>query len=184
MYQRLLGRFREDQSAAAERIRSALADGDRETARRHAHTLKGLAGNIGAEALMAIAAAVESALGGPAAVDSEMAVLATELAAVLAAIEGRPAPPASLLADDGMDDAQFAAAMADLQRLLRDDDAQAVRRFEQVQPTLARRLAGDELERIARAVARYEFESAAVQLRAAAGRAGIGPNEAPGEGSP
>jgi signal transduction histidine kinase/CheY-like chemotaxis protein/HPt (histidine-containing phosphotransfer) domain-containing protein len=184
MYQRLLGRFREDQSAAAERIRGALADGDREAARRHAHTLKGLAGNIGAEALMAIAATVESALGGPAAVDGEMAVLAMELAAVLAAIEGRPAPPASLPADDGMDDAQFAAAMADLQRLLRDDDAQAVRRFELVQPTLARHLAGDELERIARAVARYEFESAAVQLRAAAGRAGIGPNEVTGEGSP
>ncbi|MBI4998819.1 MAG: response regulator [Rhodocyclales bacterium] len=183
MYQRLLGRFREDQATAAERIRAALADGERDTARRHAHTLKGLAGNIGAEALMAAAAATERALGGDAPVDDALASLATELDAVLAAIDGRPAM-ASKPPGEELDAAQFAAGMSDLYRLLRDDDALAVQRLEQLRPTLAGRLAPGELERIAKAVARYEFESAAELLRAAAGRAGIAIRETLGEGSP
>jgi PAS domain S-box-containing protein len=184
MYQRLLGRFREDQGAAPKRIRAALVDGDRATARRHAHTLKGLAGNIGAEALMAAAAAAERALGGDAPVDELLATLTTELDAVLAAIDGRPLPAASKPAGEELDVARFAAVMGTLHRLLRDDDALAVQRLEQLRPTLAKRLAPEELERIAKAVARYEFESAAEQLRTAADRAGIVISETLGEGSP
>jgi two-component system sensor histidine kinase/response regulator len=184
MYQRLLGRFREDQAAAATRIRATLTDGDRDTARRHAHTLKGLAGNIGAEALMSIAAAVERELGGEGPVDELVATLATELDAVLAAIDGRPVPAASQPVGDELDAAQFAAGMSDLYRLLQDDDALAVQRLEQLQPTLAKRLPAEEIERIVRAVARYEFESAAELLRAAADRAGIGLRDTLGEGSP
>ena len=183
MYQRLLGRFREDQAAAATRIGAALADGDRHTAQRHAHTLKGLAGNIGAEALMAAAAAAERALGGDAPVEELLATLTTELDAVLATIDGRPAM-ANMPPGEELDAAHFAVGMGDLYRLLRNDDALAVQRLEQLRPTLAKRLANDELERIARAVARYEFESAAEQLRVAADRAGIGIRETLGEGSP
>jgi two-component system sensor histidine kinase/response regulator len=62
LYGRILRRFRGEQLEVPALIRQALAGSDREVAERLAHTLKGLAGNIGAQEAMAAAAAVEQAL--------------------------------------------------------------------------------------------------------------------------
>ncbi len=48
LYRKILTLFRDKQADAAERIGAAWRSGDRETAARLAHTLRGLAGNIGA----------------------------------------------------------------------------------------------------------------------------------------
>jgi len=55
----LLKRFASDYADAAVVLLDALDQDDMETLRRHAHTIKGLAGNIGAEELRAAAQAVE-----------------------------------------------------------------------------------------------------------------------------
>ncbi|MBD1388173.1 response regulator [Neiella sp. HB171785] len=52
-YLRLLQRFRESQASAANDVKTAVEGDDFNTAERVAHTLKGLAGNIGADDLMA-----------------------------------------------------------------------------------------------------------------------------------
>lgn len=52
LYRKILTLFREKQADAAEHIREAWQSGDCETAARLAHTLRGLAGNIGAEDLV------------------------------------------------------------------------------------------------------------------------------------
>jgi PAS domain S-box-containing protein len=171
MYQRLLGRFRDDQAESPARIRRALDDGDRATARRHAHTLKGLAGNIGAEALMASAAALERVLAGGGPADALVTDLERELAAVIEEIDGRHAPAGGRASADDLDEKAFTAGLADLCRMLREDDADAVQRFEQLKPGFASRLTVEQLERVTRAVARYEFEDAAGQLATLAGRA-------------
>lgn len=57
-----LNRFSHGQANIVEEIESAIASGDRETALRLAHTLKGLSGNIGAKALYKTAEKLESAI--------------------------------------------------------------------------------------------------------------------------
>jgi len=59
LYLKILNKFRISQADAIERIQTAFDAGDNETSKREAHTLKGLAGNIGAEALQQAAQAVE-----------------------------------------------------------------------------------------------------------------------------
>ncbi len=57
---RLLRRFTRESADAVQEIRDALAQGERETALRQLHTLRGNAGNLGALGLMAAAGAVET----------------------------------------------------------------------------------------------------------------------------
>ena len=59
LYQRLLGKFRRGQADFAGSFQAALQGGDLDTARRLAHTLKGVAGTIGARAVQAAAADLE-----------------------------------------------------------------------------------------------------------------------------
>jgi signal transduction histidine kinase/CheY-like chemotaxis protein len=58
-FRKLLARFVESEADAVERIKAAQKAGDRETAILAAHTLKGVAGNIGAIEVQSIAAEVE-----------------------------------------------------------------------------------------------------------------------------
>jgi CheY-like chemotaxis protein len=66
LYLKLLRQFVEQQAAAPAELAALLAAGDLATAERQAHTIKGVAGNLGAGAVQAAAAALERALGAPA----------------------------------------------------------------------------------------------------------------------
>src|SRR5204863_1665641 len=59
---KMSARFRETQSDVAARIREAVTRGDVEGAMREAHTLKGLAGNIGAGDIAGMAAKLDAML--------------------------------------------------------------------------------------------------------------------------
>ena len=61
-YASMLRKFVVSQQDAAERIRQALQTQDTDAAERHAHTLKSVAGNLGASALQDAADALESVL--------------------------------------------------------------------------------------------------------------------------
>ena len=62
LYAELLQRFHDDQISIAEQLRSWIDQGDLPTAQRAAHTLKGVAGNIGAGKVALAAAHLEDAL--------------------------------------------------------------------------------------------------------------------------
>jgi two-component system sensor histidine kinase/response regulator len=62
LYAKLLGQFANGQAGTVGQIRAALASGDVDGAMRLAHTLKGVAGNIGAGGVQNAAAAVETLL--------------------------------------------------------------------------------------------------------------------------
>jgi len=62
LYVKLLRQFVEQQAEAPARIAEGLAGGDRKTAERLAHTVKGVAGNLGARAVQAAAGALEHAI--------------------------------------------------------------------------------------------------------------------------
>jgi len=62
LYRKILTLFRQEQADALERIAAAYRSGDLQTAVRQTHTLRGLAGNIGAAKLVKLSKALESAL--------------------------------------------------------------------------------------------------------------------------
>ncbi len=59
LYYTLLGKFRSDEPHVVPRIREALASNDLQTAERLAHTLKGIAGTMGAESIQVQAEQLE-----------------------------------------------------------------------------------------------------------------------------
>lgn len=62
LYRKLLQRFESEYNDYDEQIKRAVASGDVEEATRMAHTLKGLAGNLGADSLAEASRLLEKAL--------------------------------------------------------------------------------------------------------------------------
>ena len=62
LYRKLLRQFSKTEADAAQRIASALAKNDRALAERLAHSVKGVAGNLGASAVQNAAANLEKAI--------------------------------------------------------------------------------------------------------------------------
>ncbi len=89
IYYSILDRFRIDNRNAATRIRDALASNDQKTAERLAHTLRGIAGTIGAEALQNQAGLLESSIknGVSNEVESLLTQIDQELAILIARID-------------------------------------------------------------------------------------------------
>ena len=84
LLERLATRFVQTEADAVDRISAALALGDRETAVRAAHTLKGLAASLCADRLSSCAASLETALQAPGGTDGgEAPALARALLAKL-----------------------------------------------------------------------------------------------------
>jgi signal transduction histidine kinase/CheY-like chemotaxis protein/HAMP domain-containing protein len=103
LYMKLLRQFVDDHARTVEQVSDALADGDIKLAERLAHTLKGVAGNIGSAAVRSAASAVEKAIhegAPPANVDAAQRHLAealhqlvTQLRKVVGSVPETPAPP-------------------------------------------------------------------------------------------
>ncbi len=88
MYRRLLARFVEAETDFTARFQAALEADDLPTANRHAHSLKGVAGNIGALALQAAAERLEQATSdaNPAAIETAIGIVAECLETVLSGL--------------------------------------------------------------------------------------------------
>jgi PAS domain S-box-containing protein len=141
LYMKLLREFASHQAYAVEQIRTALATNDIESATRVAHTLKGVAGNLGAGPVQTAAAAVESLLRDRAAADATNSAL-EQLVAVLdpfltrlraalaigATAAGAAAPAVAL--------AHTRAVAAQLTKLFADFDTSAVTFTEENQASL------------------------------------------------
>ena len=165
MYERFVARFRQDQADAPERIRAALAGGDADTAIRLTHTLKGLAGSIGARAVEMAARALETALHSGA--TSNLAVLLGDVDDALADVVG--IPPGAAAGIGTTPSVAGSAVPADglckLAALLQADDAAALPAIEALRPTLLGRGIDVEVDALVRAVARYDFDAATANLR-------------------
>ena len=93
LYRIIMEGFTEEQQGVMERLRRALADSQREAARREAHTLKGLAGSLGATPLQEASSALENALrdegSDPTDLAARLAALETELKSALDLLAGQ-----------------------------------------------------------------------------------------------
>ncbi|WP_162244040.1 PAS domain-containing hybrid sensor histidine kinase/response regulator [Pseudorhodoferax sp. Leaf265] len=173
LYRQLLEKFAAGQSLVPEAIVQALQDEDPATAERLAHTLKGVAGNIGAHDLQQHAAALEEALRERQprpAVDATLAAAAASLHALLDALRPHLVPAAAPGADMPAPAAGPArqALLQRLAQLLEQDDAEAAELLAEHQAALGAAL-GPHYAAVSQAVADYDFEAALAALRQATG---------------
>ena len=139
LYRKLLLMFRSNQSAMVQTSRAALAQGDIAAAERYAHTLKGVAGNIGAAAVQDAARQLETALhASPAQAEIALAHLEQHLAplcAALASLEAAPVAP-SKRADSGTR-SDLSTRLESLRIRIADDDSSALDLLEGLAEQLA-----------------------------------------------
>jgi PAS domain S-box-containing protein len=162
LIRKLLGRFVQTQNEAAQRIHDALSTGDLNTATREAHTLKGLAGNIGAGTIAELAQSLESDLRQESLAQAleRLPQLGDMLKDLVAAIqEAIPAAEGTPSANvKPVDTSSLASDVGELAALLADDDARAAKMVERIAPALQAMGQTALAAQLQKQIARYEFE--------------------------
>ena len=168
LYRAMLAKFAQDQADATARITAALG-GDRDLAERLAHTLRGLAGTIGALALHQQAGLLETAIREQRAPSEIAAVLdATEALLrplVMALCAQLPLLVPASAAPQSVDLVRFASLHTELATLIADNDPGALDLWRAEAGLLRAALPG-RFEAIGRALDNYEFDEALRLLQA------------------
>ncbi len=163
LYEMLLRDFGPSYGATTEQIRHAMAAGDQALAQRLAHTLKGVAANIGAQPCSALAFRVEDALKSSKTADELKALLELlelhlkELSLQLEKMnwigsEGKASDPT-------VENANVQTVASELQTLLRDQNAQAYAYLLTHESTLQATM-GSQLAVLRRHVKNFEYSEA------------------------
>ena len=166
LYRDILTRFVASQRDQAGAIAQAIDAGHRDQAQRLAHTLKGLAAQIGALALREQAAQLEAALrAGTPDPATLLAGIGHELPRLSDAIAARLPQALVQVTGTRFDPTQWQALRTRLLELLRQDDTACVALLEQ-QQALARTALGPDFRVFAHAVADFDFATALALLEA------------------
>jgi len=174
LYVKLLRQFVEGQWDATARVRAALGQGDRGAAERHAHTVKGVAGNIGAGGVQAVAGELEHAIKAGTESEALIASFDTALGAFLdrmrAALGARAADPVPAAPAPGtaFDAGAAAPVLGRLDALLADSDSEAVDYASENAALLRSLFPGAGYAAFTRALGAFDFDDALVCLRDAA----------------
>ncbi|PZP99460.1 MAG: hypothetical protein DI587_10250 [Variovorax paradoxus] len=162
LYLTLLGKFVQGQRDTVAAVRLALAAGEQATAERLAHTLKGVAGNIGALQLQGLAADLEDGLRGEASAERLELLLeavAAPLQVLVQAIEAQLPDEALASRVEAVTPAQSTALLQRLVALLEDNDADAQDLIASEEAALQGALGNEAFEALRRAAAAYDFEA-------------------------
>jgi HPt (histidine-containing phosphotransfer) domain-containing protein len=160
LYLKLLQKFYHNYQAFDLELDSALATADPESAIRLAHTIKGLAGNMGAIALETIAAQAEQELTAGNADDNTMTALRREVTALLTQIgPGVDTDSAEVAADD-FNPEQAKTVLSQLSALLEDYDAAVGTFLPKHEAALASPQLSAGLKKIRQAIEEYDYELA------------------------
>jgi two-component system sensor histidine kinase/response regulator len=172
-YEQMLRDFSRDEADTPERIRASLATGDLASAERLAHSLKGLAGMLGAGRLQSSAAELEQALrstpaGGPAPPESMVDELDEALERQIALIRDAlpDLVPQSLDTVAAVNEADLRMICLRLEKLLANDDGDAERQARRHAPLL-RSAFPDHFAGFLRAVNQFDGETALQLLQQA-----------------
>jgi two-component system sensor histidine kinase/response regulator len=171
-YQRMLTKFSDMHLGDAEKLTAALASSDRASAERIVHSLKGVAGTLGADQLQRIAAELEHQLHDGVA-ETELTrhidALTQMLGAVCAEISDMhhgSAPVANNIGDIEVDLVRVKELLALLESQLNEDDMQASVTWRKLSPLLAALLTKDIHSQLGNQVEEFDFPSALDSLRA------------------
>jgi two-component system, sensor histidine kinase and response regulator len=171
LYLQILRKFLNGQQDAAARITTALTGGDTATAERTAHTVKGLAGTIGALDVHAVAADLERAIRdhSPAAqTDQLLRRFAGELARMTAMLhralpeQSDPAPREAASSDDLLKTGEL---LRRLHGYVKESDSEAADYLAENRHILAATFAPGELAHLEGSIASYHFDDALATLQ-------------------
>ncbi|MEI6680830.1 MAG: response regulator, partial [Mariniphaga sp.] len=177
LLRKLVVRFVETQELVMDRIKAAMEASDTNTAIREAHTVKGLAGNIGAGELANAAALVEGMLnrgetsGFVEALNAMEAQLASQLVSIRAAL-GLEAPAATVVANDPLGHSDLAPELQKLARLLADSDSEASDVAEELEERLKALNLGSLVKELMKGIAEFDFDTALDRLKDIAAKLG------------
>ena len=167
LYMSSLRKFCTQQADMPAACRSALAEKDSDTAKRLAHTLKGVAASIGAEALSAEAAALEQAIAGQlprTKLNPLIDAIELNLNALITAIQ-QHLPPLATPSIAGKIKAE--QAVAELEKLLVDSSPEAMAWMDQYSPMLAEIMPLERATAIEAAIRAFDLDQALQLLRSA-----------------
>jgi PAS domain S-box-containing protein len=176
LYLKLLRQFIEQQGQAVGQVSTALVQGDNALAERLAHTLKGVAGNIGAKPVQAAAGVLEKLIRDRAAsaeVETAQRQVAEVLDSLVAELHGKLTSPASAALPPAstplppVAPAEVRAAAEQLAKLLSEFDPGAVEFIEANQAALSSLFRGDSWPQFDKLVQGYAFADAQTQLEQA-----------------
>ncbi|MCG2585061.1 PAS domain S-box protein [Massilia sp. TS11] len=171
LYLTLLRKFVAGQSPVVAQLPQAVAAADSASARLLAHTLKGVAAQIGASALSAQAAALQHALDAGTVTPQAAAELAGALATLLEALRAA-LPAATQSASASADPAQVQAVCRRLAEQLGADDFHSGQLLAEQQGLLQGAL-GPDYRALAQAIEDFDFPGALAALRSGCARAGV-----------
>ena len=167
---KLMVKFRKGQARVGEEIRTALDDGNRELAHRLAHTLKGLAGTIGANGLQESARKLETALKGTPGKADEDALLArmreslNEVLEGLSRLEDVRAPVEESLPVAGLSGEERIELLDKLSILLEEGDSEAIACYQQLHQAGVFSGNGEGSDQLGSLIEAYAFEEAQAVL--------------------
>ncbi len=174
LYRDLLLQFAAKQANAPTEIAAAIASGDRKLAERIAHTVKGVAGNLGLGKVFAVAEKLERAIRHEDVVDAATLeefslVVGRQVGAIRGAMEAVMPAEVSVEESRGEFDGEAAsAAIAQLRLLLEQSDGDTSQAFGDVERMLAGRVARPRLEALSGAINEFDFDAALKSLDAIA----------------
>ena len=161
LYTRLLKKFRETQSEFAEMFNNALQSSDPTEAERVAHTLKGVAGNIGAKNIQTAAQALEQACQENISDKSDLLkAVVDELNPVIAGLSILDSSEQQKTEQSAVDQSAIDSLFNQLKELLEDDDTDAVDTLDQLLSVFGDHSEKQKLIKLRETVENYEFEEA------------------------
>jgi two-component system sensor histidine kinase/response regulator len=176
---KLINRFNETQADVMMRIKAAIENNDAVTATREAHTVKGLAGNIGAIKMVERAGMVEGLLkrgendGLAPALDAMEQELVTLLERIGAVMGSRQATEDAPVAGVYVDMVVLIYELRQLAALLADDDSKAGKRVDDIADMLEAVGQGHFAKQLKKLIAKYDFEGAMDKLNETALALGV-----------
>jgi two-component system sensor histidine kinase/response regulator len=179
LYLKLLRLFAEQQARVPAQVADALRTGDRALAERLAHTLKGLAGSLGAREIPPLAAGIEKAIAGGAALDALQADLA-RLGSAVDVLVGRlhaalPAEAPAPRAAAAMDVDQARRFVTEMTSHLHNFDPAAADLLAASRDALRGFFGAEDVDALESHLGAFAFGEALAVLQRAAGRTGAAP---------
>jgi two-component system sensor histidine kinase/response regulator len=170
LYRDLLLQFASKQADAPAQVSTAIEGGDRKLAERIAHTIKGVAGNLGLPQVATVAEKLEKAIRHgdavePALFEEFAEVLGHQVQAIRRALqEIMPDHPTIEESHEHFDPEAVSAAIGRLRVLLESSDGDAVDAFPALERMLAGTIARSRLDALSTAISEFDFETALKSL--------------------
>jgi CheY-like chemotaxis protein len=185
LYRELLVKFAAKFADAGVQVSSALQSGDRSGAERIAHTVKGVAGNIGIKQVQFAAEKLEKAIreGGeavPVILQDLTSLLRPQAEAIERVLGKSTAPTPEVEANKNFDPVAASREVAQLRSLLEASDAASGKTFRNLQSVLSGKVEKAQLDALSAEIGNFDFSGALRKLDEIAQEIGLDQREAKG----